>query len=120
MGNVGTTIVFACSPEDAQALSQYMKPEFTPSKLVNFDRFTAAVKMQVETQTQPAFSLLTDEPLTYPEGWQEREQRIRAASQARHTPERQAEVLTWLKARYPRRPTSRNAQTTSEQDSFYE
>lgn len=120
MGNVGTTIVFSCSPEDGQALSQYMKPEFTPHKLVNLDRFSAAVKMQVEAQTQPAFSLLTDVPLFYPEDWQGRETSLRTFSRHHHTPMPREAVLHWLKERYPRRPTIRNGQPTREQDSFYE
>lgn len=120
MGNVGTTIIFACSPEDGQALSHYMKPEFTPDKLVNQDRFVAAVKMQVEAQTQPAFSLLTEPPLPYPDDWQERESHLRATSREQYTPMSREAVLEGLKTRYPRRPTSRHAQPQSEQDSFYE
>lgn len=59
MGNVGTTIAFACSPDDAKAVATYMKPNFDTQGLLNLDRFQAAVKLQVQGLTQPAFSLLT-------------------------------------------------------------
>jgi hypothetical protein len=120
MGNVGTTIVFACSPEDASALGQYMKPEFAANKLVTLDRFAAAVKLQVAGQTQPAFSLLTDPPPPYPDDSQAREERIRAKTREQHTPKHRDTVMSWLKTRYPRRPTNRGPQPGSEQDTFYE
>lgn len=119
MGNVGTTVVFACSPNDAHALSHYMKPEFSAEKLVNLDRFTAAVKLQVNTQTQPAFTLLTDPPLPYPDDWQQGEAMIRRQSQALYVPKTRAEVLEWLKARYPRQGTQKR-DTGGDEDNFYE
>jgi hypothetical protein len=118
MGNVGTTVVFACSPNDAHALSHYMQPEFTAEKLVNLDRFTAGVKLQVDAQTQPAFTLLTDAPLPYPDDWRQREATIRGQSQALYVPKTRAEVLAWLKARYPRQGTQKR-DTGGDEDNFY-
>ncbi len=54
LGNVGTAILFACGPRDAQLLSALVKPEFETSDLVNFDRFYTAVKMQLMGKTLPA------------------------------------------------------------------
>jgi hypothetical protein len=120
MGNVGTTLVFGCSPEDAKTLALYMKPQFNAHDLTDLDRFHAAVKMQVRGQTQRAFSLLTLPPLPVPADSVQREQRIRQLSVARYTPKSRAEVLAWLEARYPRRRDTRQVQTNSDESSFYD
>jgi hypothetical protein len=102
MGNVGTTVVFRCSPDDGQTLAAYMQPEFKAKQLVNLDRFQAAVKMQVHGQTQPAFSLLTLEPLPESGEGAAREDYLRQLSREQYTPKPRAEVLAWLKQRYQR------------------
>jgi hypothetical protein len=121
MGNVGTTVMFGCSPDDAQALAAYTKPQFTPQDLVNLNRFEAAVKLQVNGQTQPAFSLRTLEPIEIEEGAPdpaERESAIRQAAIRHYTPKRREEVLTWLKQRYPRQSVKRA--DASDEETFYE
>jgi hypothetical protein len=118
MGNVGTTVVFQCGPDDTTALSAYMKPSFDTQSLLDMDRFEAAVKMQVEGRTQPAFSLMPPTPLDIPSYAQNRELRIRQHSIATYTPKDRNQVLGWLKQRYPRvRP---NLKTEGDEETFYE
>lgn len=106
MGNVGTSVVFRCSPQDTRTLAAYMKPEYDASGLLNLDRFQAAVKMQVGDKTQPAFTLMTLPPLDVPENSAEHEARIREASIQNYTPRSKNEVMDWLRKRYPRRGSS--------------
>lgn len=121
MGNVGTTIIFRCSPDDTQALVPYTKPQFTAGQLVDLNRFQAAIKLQIEGEVQPAFSLLTLPPLE-PEDRAESfltEIRIRELSAAAYTPKKREQVLEWLSARYPRRRPVEPPQET-EEETFYD
>lgn len=119
MGNVGTTVLFRCSPEDTQALAAYTRPQFDAQQLVDLPRFQATVKLQVDGEVQPAFSLTTLPPLEQPEDGAERERQIRDMSIARYTPKSREEVLNWLKERYPRRRKASVVEPT-EEASFYE
>jgi hypothetical protein len=101
MGNVGTTVIFRCSPDDARTLADYVKPEFTHLDLVNLDLYTAVVKMQTDGKTQPAFTLKTLPPPTVEgEAGSARERRIRQRSIDFNTPKTRQEVLDWLEQRY--------------------
>jgi hypothetical protein len=106
LGNVSTTVLFACGPRDAHTLSTLVKPEFDADDLVNFDRFHTAVKMQLKGKTLPAFSMSTPPPLfdpTYvPDEALEREERIRRNSIARNGFWPREQVEQWLAERYPR------------------
>lgn len=126
MGNVGTTIAFRCSPQDASALGPFMQPHFAAENLVGLDRFKAAIKMQSNGLSQPAFTVQTPEPLPESSQAEVREEQIRRRSVELYTPMTQAEILEWLRARYPkRRKNNPLANTTSDNaalddSSFYE
>ncbi len=127
MGNVGTTVIFRCSPDDARDLAAYTRPQFDAQALTELDRFQAVVKLQVQGSTQPAFSLRTLAPLgdednaAQQQAAVERERYLRQESSARYTPLRREEVLAWLKERYPRRRSAAPTDaTTGEESSFYE
>jgi hypothetical protein len=119
IGNVGTTVVFRCGHDDASALATYMKPQFSAQDLMDLDRFEAVIKMQVEGQTQPAFSLLPFTPLPVPEDAAEREARIRQCSITTYTPKSREEVLAWLRERYPRRKLA-TVKPSGDDESFYD
>jgi hypothetical protein len=106
LGNVGTAVLFACGPNDARALAPVVEPALTPDDLVNLDRFTAAVKMQLSGRTMSSFTVSASPPLAIPEDAHEREQRIRQYSIDQYTPWTRAEVETWLEQRYPRPGTT--------------
>jgi hypothetical protein len=121
MGNVGTSVIFRCSPDDARDLAAYTKPRFDAQALMDLDRFQAVVKLQVGGQTQTAFNLMTLPPPEMPEDAAAREQRIRQQSSDRYTPKRKTEVLDWLKERYPRRRVPTGAKDTQVEDvNFYD
>lgn len=102
MGNVGASVVFQTSPDDAQELAPYFRPEFERDDMVNFDLYHAAVKMRSGKQTLPAFSIETRKPVEEPDNADEREAMIRARSIKLYTPKTRQEVLEWLRKRYPR------------------
>ncbi len=101
MGNVGTTIIFRVGPEDARALTSFVKPQFNVEDLTNLDRFATVVKMQLAGETLPAFSMVTNPPLEVPEGAGERIERIRQHSRKTYGRPK-AEVEAELLSRYDR------------------
>lgn len=103
LGNVGTTVSFRCSPNDARSIGAHMRPEFQAKDLVNLDRFTAAVKMQQNGFTQPAFTLYPLEPLPTANKANKRIETLRRSSAEKYTPKTQEMVQSWLEERYPRR-----------------
>lgn len=124
MGNVGAMVVFQCGLDDARRLAPYMAPGFTAEDLVNLDKYEAVVKLRVDGETQPAFSLSPLEPHTIetfsPDerfAYRQKELRIRQLSQVAYTPKTRGEVLTWLKQRYPRR---KKAAGMADAGDFYE
>lgn len=120
MGNVGTNILFRCSPDDASDLAPYVRPTFKVDDLTDLDRFQAVVKTQVYGQTQPAFSLLTFPPFEreIEAVGQQREQHLRMLSQTCYTPKPREAVMAWLRERYPRPQNLR--QMGNESATFYE
>ena len=97
MGNVGTTIAFRVGPQDAYALTPFVKPQFMMEDLTNLDRFAAVTKMQLAGETLPAFSMTTLEPLDKPGDASERIERIRQHSRmtyGRPKDELDAEMLS--------------------------
>lgn len=120
MGNVGTNVIFRCSPDDARDLAAYTKPHFDAQALMDLDRFQAVVKLQVQGATQPAFNLLTLPPLEQREDGEAREARIRQQSRTQYTPKTRAEVLDWLRDRYPRRRVPAVEATPADEATFYE
>lgn len=107
LGNVGGMVIFTAGPDDARALAPFVRPEFTAEDLMNFDRFHTAVKIQVNKQFTPAFSLNTPIPIPVPDDADEREERIRNKSIKNYTPWSKEEVEQWFAKRYPRPDQSR-------------
>lgn len=120
MGNVGTTVIFRSNVDDARALAPYTSPQFNLEDLVNLDKYQAAIKLQHQGETQPAFLLLPFPPKEEPEDADEREQRIRKLSLKRYTPKSRGEVMAWLKAKYPSTRRTVIQPTTTDDDDFYE
>lgn len=129
IGNAGASIIFACSPKDAQVFHTYTRPGFDTDDIVNLDQFTAVVKMQSDGVSQPAFTLLTPLPQvesaeileTIPMFRQRLElhpdlkntqafksqafrqkhaTRLREFSRADYAPMKRDEVNAWLRQRY--------------------
>ncbi len=129
MGNAGASVIFGCSPKDAQIFHPFTRPAFDVDDIVNLDQFTAVVKMQCDGVSQPAFTLLTPLPQVYSKDdleqipvFQRRAElapdlisgqtltarRFREAyaklarerSQENYTPKKREEVNTWLRERY--------------------
>ena len=104
MGNIGTLVTFQCGLDDAKALAPYMLPGFDAEALINLNKYEATVKTRYNEETQPAFSLHTNALLVTEADLPKaiaREQHLRALSIARYTPKSRADVLQWLKERYP-------------------
>jgi len=120
LGNVGTTVILPCSPDDGQALAAYTKPQFDAQALIGLDRFTAAVKLQIDGQSQPAFSIYTPEPLEVPEDGDTRAARIRERSLATYTPKSREAVLEWLRKQYPRQAVQQQLDVADEAETFFE
>jgi len=85
LGNTGTTVMFACGNQDAQALGAYVKPVFDRQTLMNLDRFQTLVKLQHGGKTLPAFSMQTLPPPELPDDAAERIRRIRGQGQQGQT-----------------------------------
>ena len=93
-------VVFQVGPDDARSLTPYVRPEFDADDLVNLPLHRAAVKMRLQGQTLPAFSLETHGPIAEPPDANARETRIRNRSIELYTPKNREEVLDWLKKKY--------------------
>lgn len=129
IGNAGASIIFGCSPKDAQVFAPYTTPYFDRDDIVNLDQFTAVVKMQCDGTTQPAFTLLSplpyrlskeqieqipvfrgraelDPALTPYEDYLSPKQRqvyargVQGLSRENYTPKTRTEIAAWLKERY--------------------
>lgn len=107
LGNAGATIIYGCGPSDARALTSIVQPAFSANDLVNFDRFHAAAKIQVNSQSVPAFSLNSPEPIAIPPDGAERERHIRSLAINNYTPWTRQEVEDWQTARYSRADRNR-------------
>ena len=67
-GNVGSTAVFRVGAEDAEFLVKEFQPIFSQRDLMNLDNFNAYLKMIIDGQTTPSFSMRTFPPkMTHPE-----------------------------------------------------
>ena len=129
IGNAGASIIFSCSPKDAQAFQPFTRPSFEIDDIVNLDQFTAVVKMQCDGVSQPAFTLLTplpqvehredieavpvfrrrlelDPELMNTQAFKSRKSRkshaddLREFSREDYTPKKREEVNAWLRDRY--------------------
>jgi len=56
-GNVGTMMTYKIGPEDAEMMGKQFAPVYTDQDFVNMDKFKAAIKLSVDGQPTPGFSL---------------------------------------------------------------
>jgi hypothetical protein len=77
--NARNKVFFNCSPEDAHVLERHVAPELTEHDLSHLGAHQAAVRLVVDWEEAPAFTLRT-EPAPEPEGQGET---IRAAARER-------------------------------------
>lgn len=61
-GNVGTIMSYKIGPEDGEFLEKQMSPNFSREDLVNMDKFKAVMKLSVDGQPTPAFSITPSNP----------------------------------------------------------
>jgi len=110
LGNVGASIMFACSPTDARRFAAHIRPEFTPDDLVNLDKYKTVTKMQYNGKTQPAFTLFPVAPDAQKTNASSRAGYLRHTSRKNHTPKTTEDVKAWLKERYkrPKKPAPDN------------
>lgn len=62
IGNVGATILFASSPDDAKVFLPHIRTQFDVDDVVGLDQFTTITRMQHNGTTQSPFTLLTPLP----------------------------------------------------------
>jgi hypothetical protein len=62
--NARNKVIFTCSPDDAHPLSRHFAPELTEHDLSHLGAYQAAVKLVVDGQDQPAFTVRTRPALT--------------------------------------------------------
>ena len=79
-GNVGTTIMFRSSQQDAEAFAPLVEPRFSRDDLMELSRFKAIIKLQVHGQTLPAFVVSTYPPPPVPKDGFKAAERIRRLS----------------------------------------
>lgn len=94
-GNVGTIIAFRIGAFDADFLENEFMPEFTPSDLVNLDKYNAYIKLMIEGITSPPFSMQTIPPGT--ENFGSREKVIRVSRERYSRPRQDVEekIARW-------------------------
>lgn len=61
-GNVGTLLSYKVGPEDAEFLAKQFAPNFSDRDLINMDKFKGVMKLMVDGQPTPAFSITPDNP----------------------------------------------------------
>jgi hypothetical protein len=66
-GNVGTMMTYKIGPEDAEMMGKQFAPVYSDQDFVNMDKFKAAIKLSVDGQPTPGFSL--NVPLPWIQKW---------------------------------------------------
>lgn len=66
-GNVGSILSYKIGPEDAEMMAKQFAPAYADQDFVNMDKFKAALKLSVDWQPTPGFSL--NVPLPWMEKW---------------------------------------------------
>lgn len=106
-GNVGTLVVYRVGAFDAQYLEKEFAPNFSPSDLVNLDRFNAYVRLMINGVTSKPFSMQNIPPQPLTEGNREKVLRV---SRERYAQERvvvEDKIMRWsanTMPKVPRRP----------------
>ncbi|WP_145374878.1 type IV secretory system conjugative DNA transfer family protein [Symmachiella dynata] len=62
MGNVGSLLVFAVGPNDADVLAEQLGGNVTASDLIALPKYRAYVRLMIDGVSRPAFSMETIEP----------------------------------------------------------
>jgi hypothetical protein len=101
MGNTTTTYAFEVSADDARELAPYVRPVFEVEDLVFLGKHRAIVKTTLNNIAQPAFRINTVPPPPDHPDADTRVAHIRQRSIEQWTPKSRADVLAWLKERYP-------------------
>lgn len=61
-GNVGTVMSYKLGPEDAEFMAKQFAPVYSDQDFVNMDKFKAAIKLSVDSQPTPGFSIAPPSP----------------------------------------------------------
>ncbi len=61
-GNVGTIVTFRVGAFDAEFMEAEFAPDFTPTDLVNLDKYNAYIKLMINGMTSTPFSMQTIPP----------------------------------------------------------
>ncbi len=61
-GNVGTVMSYKLGAEDAEFMAKQFAPAYSDQDFVNMDKFKAALKLSVDSQPTPGFSLAPPNP----------------------------------------------------------
>ena len=56
-GNVGTMMSYKIGPEDAEMMEKQFAPAYSNQDFINMDKFKAAIKLSIDGQPTPGFSL---------------------------------------------------------------
>ena len=56
-GNVGTIMSYKIGPEDAEIMEKQFTPAYSNQDFINMDKFKAAIKLSVDGQPTPGFSM---------------------------------------------------------------
>ncbi|MBP7848535.1 hypothetical protein KA013_05005, partial [Patescibacteria group bacterium] len=65
-GNVGNMMCYRIGNDDAEFLEQQFQPQFSKNDLLNLDAFKAVMKLSVNMQPTPAFSIDVKRPWEEP------------------------------------------------------
>jgi len=61
-GNVGTVMSYKIGPEDAEMMAKQFAPVYSDQDFVNMDKFKAAIRLSVDNQPTPGFSVAPPNP----------------------------------------------------------
>ena len=61
-GNVGTVMSYKLGAEDAEFMAKQFAPSYSDQDFVNMDKFKAAIKLSVDFQPTPGFSIAPPNP----------------------------------------------------------
>jgi hypothetical protein len=61
-GNIGTMMFYKIGAQDAEYCAKEMAPKYSEQDLINLDKYKAVIKLSVDTQPSPPFSIIPDNP----------------------------------------------------------
>lgn len=95
-GNVGTLVSFRVSSQDAETLSKYLAPVFTPYDLMNIANYNAYLKLMIDGQPSRPFNIQTIRPILPAVSYKDK---IKELSKNKYCRDRH-EVEVEIRARY--------------------